>query len=203
MAEISIHKQLEAKIKKRGRGSILFPADFYTLGSTEAVKKILLRLEKQGILTRLAFGIYLYPKQSKLIGNITPSLEEIANAIAIRDRARIVPTGSYALNALGLSTQVPLNAVYLTDGAARKVKVGKRTILFKKASPKNLSAVGTISGLAIQALKAIGEGKVSVAEEQQLLKFLKKENQEVLKQDIALAPEWIKIIMKKALKETA
>ncbi len=201
MAELSIHKQIEARIKKRGRGSILFPADFYTIGSTEAVKKILLRLEKQGLLTRLAFGIYLYPKQSKLLGNITPSLEEITKAIAKRDKARIVPTGSYALNALGLSTQVPLNAVYLTDGAARKVKVGKRTILFKKASPKNLAAVGTISGLAIQALKAIGEGKVSIEEEQQILKLLKKEPKGTLSQDIALAPEWIKIIMKKALIE--
>jgi len=201
MAELSIHKQIEARIKKRGRGSILFPADFYTIGSTEAAKKILLRLEKQGMLTRLAFGIYLYPKQSKLLGNITPSLEEIAKAIAKRDKARIVPTGSYALNALGLSTQVPLNAVYLTDGAARKVKVGKRTILFKKASPKNLAAVGTISGLAIQALKAIGEGKVSTNEEQQILKLLKKEPKETLSLDIALAPEWIKIIMKKALTE--
>ena len=177
----------------------MFPADFYSLGSTEAIKKILLRLEKQGMLIRLAFGIYLYPKQSKLLGNITPSLEEIAKAIAKRDKARIVPAGSYALNALGLSTQVPLNAVYLTDGAARKVKVGKRTILFKKASPKNLAAVGPISGLAIQALKAIGEGRVIIEEEQQLLKLLKKENQEALKQDIALAPEWIKIIMKKAI----
>ncbi len=201
MAELSIHKQIEARIKKRGRGSILFSADFYTIGSTEAVKKILLRLEKQGLLTRLAFGIYLYPKQSKLLGNITPSLEEITKAIAKRDKARIVPTGSYALNALGLSTQVPLNAVYLTDGAARKVKVGKRTILFKKASPKNLAAVGTISGLAIQALKAIGEGKVSIEEEQQILKLLKKEPKGTLSQDIALAPEWIKIIMKKALIE--
>ena len=202
MAEFSLHKQIEALIKKRGRGSIMFPPDFYTIGSTEAVKKILLRLEKQGMLTRLAFGIYLYPKQSKLLGNITPSIEEIAKAIAQRDKARIVPTGSYALNGLGLSTQVPLNAVYLTDGAARKVKVGKRTILFKKASPKNLAAVGTISGLAIQALKAIGEGKVSIEEEQKVLNLLKKENQEALKQDIALAPEWIKIIMKKALTET-
>lgn len=199
MADLSIHKQIEARIKKLGRGCILFPADFYSLGSTEAIKKILLRLEKQGMLIRLAFGIYLYPKQSKLLGNITPSLEEIAKAIAKRDKARIVPAGSYALNALGLSTQVPLNAVYLTDGEARKVKVGKRTILFKKASPKNLAAVGPISGLAIQALKAIGEGRVIIEEEQQLLKLLKKENQEALKQDIALAPEWIKIIMKKAI----
>ena len=199
MAENSIHKQIEALIKERGRGSIIFPADFYDSGSTEAIKKTLLRLEKQGMLIRLAFGIYLYPKQSNLLGNITVSIDEVAKAIAKRDRARIVPTGSYALNALGLSTQVPLNAVYLTDGVARKVKVGKRIILFKKASPKNLAALGPVSGLAIQALKAIGEDNLTKEEEQKLIKLLKKENQEALKHDIALAPEWIKIILKKGL----
>ena len=68
-----------------GRGAILFPADFADAGSAEVVKKVLLRLEHQGFLKRLAFGIYLYPKQSKLLGSLTPSLEEIAKAIAQRD----------------------------------------------------------------------------------------------------------------------
>ena len=133
MAEISIHKKIENRIKEKGKGAILFPTDFLDLGGTEVTKKVLLRLEEKGFLKRLAFGIYLYPKQSKLLGTLTPTLEEIAKAIAQRDAARIVPTGIYALNRLGLSTQVPLNAVYLTDGAARKVKVGNRNILFKKS----------------------------------------------------------------------
>ncbi|MEI6062379.1 MAG: DUF6088 family protein [Bacteroidota bacterium] len=199
MAEISIHKQIESKIKKRGRGAIIFPADFADAGSAEVVKKVLLRLEHQGFLKRLAFGIYLYPKQSKLLGSLTPSLEEIAKAIAQRDAARIVPTGIYALNRLGLSTQVPLNVVFLTDGASRKVQVGKRNILFKKTSPRNLAAVGEISSLVIQALKAIGDGKVGQDEENKLLELMKKESQENIKNDLAIAPEWIRKIMRKAL----
>lgn len=200
MQELSIHKQIESRIKKGGRGAILFASDFADLGSKEVVKKVLLRLEKQGMLQRLAFGIYSYPKQNKLVGLVTPSIEEIAHAIAKRDKARIVPTGSYALNALGLTTQVPLNAVYLTDGASRRVRIGKRTILFKKASPKNLAAIGAISGLVIQALKAIGEGNVTEPEERKILELLKKEKQDNLRSDISLAPEWIQKIMRKALK---
>lgn len=200
MQELSIHKQIESRIKKGGRGAILFASDFADLGSKEVVKKVLLRLEKQGMLQRLAFGIYSYPKQNKLVGLVTPSIEEIAYAIAKRDKARIVPTGSYALNALGLTTQVPLNAVYLTDGASRRVRIGRRTILFKKASPKNLAAIGGISGLIIQALKAIGEGNVTEPEERKMLELLKKEKQDNLRSDISLAPEWIQKIMRKALK---
>ena len=184
-----------------GRGSILFPSDFADLGSTEVVKKALLRMEQQGMLNRLAFGIYLYPKQSKLLGSLTPTIEDIAKAIADRDKARIVPTGVYAMNALGLSTQVPLNAAYLTDGAARKIKVGKRTILFKKTTPRNLAAIGNISGLVIQALKAIGEGKVEPHEEKRVLELLNNESQENLKHDIAIAPEWIRKILRKSFKE--
>ena len=200
MTELSIHKQIEKRIKKKGRGAIIFPVDFTDAGGAEVVKKVLLRLEHQGLLVRLAFGIYLYPKQSKLLGSLTPTLEEIAKAIAERDAARIVPTGVYALNRLGLSTQVPLNAVYLTDGAARKVQVGKRNILFKKTSPRNLAAVGPISSLVIQALKAIGDGNVEPNEETKILEVLKKESQENIKNDLSIAPEWIRKIMRKALK---
>lgn len=200
MSEISVHKQIESRIKKRGRGLILFTSDFSDLGGVEVVKKVLLRLEKQGMLQRISFGVYTYPKQSKLLGNLTPPLEDVAKAIARRDKARIVPTGSYAMNALGLSTQIPMSLVYLTDGAARRVRVGKRTIQFKKASPRTLSAEGPISGLAIQAMKAIGEGKVTQEEERKILEILKKEKKENLRKDIALAPEWIRKIMKNALK---
>ena len=101
---------------------------------------------------------------------IIPSTEAIAEAIRKRDKARIVPTGSMALSALGLSTQVPMNVVFLTDGAARKIDLGKRKILFKKSAPKNLSAIGKISGLVIQALKEIGKGNVAESEMQIILR---------------------------------
>jgi hypothetical protein len=199
MADISIHKKIESRIKKAGRGSIFFPADFADLGNAEVVKKVLLRLEAQGLLKRLAFGIYLYPKHSKLLGSVTPSLEDIAKAIAERDAARIIPTGVYALHRLGLSTQVPLNTIYLTDGAARKVKVGNRSIIFKKTSPRNLAFIGPISRLAIQALKTLGNEQVTADEEKKILELLKNEGQENIMKDMAIAPEWIRKILKKAL----
>ena len=134
-----------------------------------------------------------------MIGPLTPSAEEVAEAIAKRDKIRTVPTGSYALNALGLSTQVPMNIVLLTDGSPREIKIGKRTIKFKKTTPKNLMAKGKISRLVIQALKEIGNGKVTTAEEQKIVDLLRKEDEKDLKHDIALAPVWIQKTMEKAL----
>ena len=196
----SIEKQIEKSIKCKPKGCLILPDDYLDFGSSDAIRKALGRIEDRGVIIRVAHGIYVRPKVSKLIGIITPSAEEIAEAIAKRDRARTVPTGSYALNALGLSTQVPMNIVLLTDGSPREIKVGKRTIKFKKTTPKNLLAKGKISRLVIQALKEIGNGKVTTEEEQKMIELLKTENEKELKHDIALSPAWIKKIMIKALK---
>lgn len=195
----SVESHIEKSIKSKPKGSLVLPSDFMQYGTAKAVQKSLERLEDKGIIIRVAQGIYVRPKISKLIGPLTPSAEEVAEAIAKRDRIRTVPTGSYALNALGLSTQVPMNIVLLTDGSPREIKIGKRTIKFKKTTPKNLLAKGKISRLVIQALKEIGNGKVTAEEEQKILDLLRKEDVKDLKHDIALAPVWIQKIMKKAL----
>jgi DNA-directed RNA polymerase subunit K/omega len=194
---LSIENQIEKVINTKRKGSLILPDDFIDYGSSEAIRKALDRLEDKKIIIRVAHGIYVQPKISQLIGPLTPSAEEIAEAIAKRDRIRTIPTGSYALNALGLSTQVPMKIVLLTDGSPREIKVGKRTIKFKRTTPKNLMAKGKISRLVIQALKEIGNGKVKIEEEQKILELLKKENEKDLKHDIALAPVWIQKIMKK------
>jgi hypothetical protein len=195
----SIEKQIERSIKSKPIGSLVLPDDYLSYGSSDAVRKALDRLQDKKVLVRVAQGIYVRPKISKLIGPLVPSAEEVAEAIAKRDKIRTVPTGSYALNALGLSTQVPMNIVLLTDGSPREIKVGKRKIKFKKTTPKNLMAKGKISRLVIQALKEIGNGKVNEAEEKKILELLKKEDVKDLKYDIALAPVWVQKIMKKAL----
>jgi len=186
-------------LKLHPKGSVLFVDDFLDFGNSESIKKALLRLKEKEILIRMAHGIYLYPKIDKELGVLFPSTEDIAKAIARRDKARIVPTGVNALNKLGLSTQVPMKVVYLTDGAARSIKIGKRTITFKNTSPKNLLAQSEISSLIIQALKAIGQSKV---DDETLLKIqilLKKEKIENIMNDAKLAPAWINKLLKQAI----
>ena len=195
----STEKQIKDIILKTKRGTLLFPEDFNTYGSSEAVRLALHRLEKQEVVKRVAQGIYARPIISKYVGEVLPSAEVVAKGIAKRDRIRIVPTGVYALNALGLSTQIPMKLVFLTDGAPREIKIGKRSIKFKKTTPKNLLAKGEISSLVLQALREIGIDKTTEAEEKIIIALLKKENPSNLEHDIQLAPVWIKKIMQKAL----
>lgn len=186
-------------IKSKPKGVLLFPDDFNHLGTPVAIRKALQRLKEKGLVKQVAHGIYVRPKISELIGEIMPTAEEVAKGIAKRDKIKLVPTGSYALNALGLSTQVPMNLVFLTDGAARTIKVGKRTIKLKRTTPKNLLAKGEVSALVIQALREIGKDKFTKTEIQKILELLKTEDKKTLQHDINLAPAWIKKIMQQAL----
>lgn len=188
-------------VKSKPKGALLFPDDLNHLGTPVAIRKALQRLRGKGFLKQVAHGIYVRPKISELIGKVMPTAEEVAKGIAKRDKIKLVPTGTYALNALGLSTQVPMNLVFLTDGAARTIKVGKRTIKLKRATPKNLLAKGEISGLVIQALREIGKDKPTETEIQKITALLKKEDKKKLLHDIELAPAWIKEIMQQAIEK--
>ena len=187
----SIENKVLEYLKHRQKGKMYFTNDFATLGTSESIRKSLSNLVKKDILIRLTQGIYLYPKIDKELGVLYPSVDDVCRAIAKRDKARIEPTGIFALHSLGLSTQIPVNVVYLTDGIPRKIKYGNRTIKFKKTAPKNLAMKGKVSSLVITALKQIGKENVSQEVELQLTKALKKESVENVKHDAQLAPVWI------------
>ncbi|MEI9945847.1 MAG: DUF6088 family protein [Chitinophagaceae bacterium] len=187
----STHSFIASKISQSKKGTLIFPSDFRSLGTEPGIKTALARLEKEGMLKRLARGIYLVPDHDPLLGIKYPSLEEIAEAIAKRDHARIRPAGTYALHKLGLSTQVPMNLVYLTDGAPRKVKIGKGSIKFKATTAKKLSLKGKISSLVIQALEELGQKNVTSNIWEQIRPILKREDPVILAKDMKLAPAWI------------
>ena len=191
MAE-SIEFQVFSRIKKSKEGTLYFVDNFEAIANAKSANKALERLVLSGELYRVAMGIYVRPMKDKVVGIVLPDIEDIAVAIAKRDKARIVPTGSYALYRLGLTTQVPLNVVYATDGSPRKIKIGKQTITFKKTSPKNLAAIGDISKLVIQALRTIGKDQVTEADIQKIKELLKNEKTHHLQNDLKLAPQWIK-----------
>ncbi|MGL4908912.1 MAG: DUF6088 family protein [Bacteroidales bacterium] len=191
----STHSKIESTIKKKRRGKIIFANDFSEYGTSYAVRHTLSRLCKSGIILRLGEGIYLYPKIDKELGLgvLYPSIETIARSIAKKNKARIVPTGVYALNRLGLSTQVPANAVYLTDGSPRRIKIGEgQGILFKHTAPKNLSFKSDLIMLIVFALKEISKEKVKQEHLEKLKRVLTQVSKDEIAQDIKLMPEWIK-----------
>lgn len=197
----STARKIENSIENLGRGKIFFADDFVSMGSAENIRQTLLRCAKSNKIVRVAKGIYYYPQiDDKLgLGALMPSYDQIANAIAERAHARIIPTGDYALNVLGLSTQVPMNSVYLTDGTPRKIEIsGGRGIVFKKTTPKNLSFKNRLAMLITSALKSIKQENVTPEQIEHIGKLLRKEDKDSVLADLALMPIWIRKIVTKA-----
>ena len=195
----NIEQKVFNKMKRTKPGTLFFIEQFSELAEQAAIRKALQRLKENEKIVRVAQGIYVIPKESELVGKIIPGAEEVIAAIAKKDQFRIVPTGIQAQHLLGLSTQVPMKLVYLTDGAPRTIHIGKQTINLKKTIPKNLIAKGEISGLVIQALKTIGKDKLEEKIETIILEQLKNEKPENILHDSKLAPAWIATILKKAI----
>jgi hypothetical protein len=192
----SIDSRIIAAIQRRGRGSVFVPNDFLELGSREAIDIVLHRLARKGTIRRLARGIYDYPKEHPVLGLLTPSAEMIAQAIAGRDHLRLQPAGAYAANALGLSEQVPAQAVFLTDGPTRTVKVGTLAIQLRRTTAKSMAAAGRLSGLLIQALRALGKEHLTQERKEHLKRTIPVSKRRELLKDIKLAPIWMQPIFR-------
>ena len=196
----SIDSRLLSRIRGRGRGAVIVPGDFLDLGSRQAVDVTLHRLAKKGTIRRLARGLYDYPKEHPVLGKLSPTSDTIARALAGRDRTRIQPTGAYAANILGLSEQVPARAEFLTDGPSRTVRVGKLTIQFKRTTPRNMAASGKLSGLVIQALRALGEKHVTLERIDHLKRTIPAEKRSELLADLSVAPGWMRRLLREIAK---
>lgn len=195
----STEKKIERRLRGKGRGSIVFQQDYADCGTPSAINSTFFRLYTDGVLIRLAHGIYYYPKEDKEygLGIVFPSVEDIAQAIAKRDKAKIVPTGAYALNRLGLSTQIPMNVVFLTNGAPRRIKIGDgHGILFKHSSSgKNFAYKSELMMLVVTAMRTISEEKMTEERRNMFIEHVRTVSDSEFNHDIKLAPAWVRKIL--------
>lgn len=126
-----------------------------------------------------------------VLGAVMPSADAIASALAGRDRLRLRPSGAYAANLLGLSEQVPAKVVFLTDGATRTVRVGSTTIQLRRTTPRNMATAGRLSGLLIQALRALGRRHVTPRRIAHLKRTIPAAERRPLIKELRFAPAWM------------
>lgn len=199
----SISSQIENKIKRSKPGQIILPSDFKDLGTSTAIRKTLSRLVDQKVLVRMGQGVYVIPIHDKLFGEVLPSMEEIAASLAEKEHVKIMPTGQYALNKIGLSNQVPMKMVFLTNGTKKNITIGKSSIVFQPTTTKKLAMVGSISSLLFLGLEELDLNRLTESELEKIIDLLKKEDQNNLKHDLKLAPARISdFVIKNFLKQT-
>lgn len=189
------------KVKKRifgkGRGFVFTPADFLDLGARSGVDQALSRLAAKGTIRRLSQGLYDYPKSSQRLGLLSPDPDAMAQALARKDKHVLQISPARAANMLGLTTQVPAQAVYFTDGPSRTRTIGRQTIHMKHASQKRLAGAGRLSGAVFQALRYVGQDGVDDQVIGKLRSALGAEDRaDLLKQSLAV-PEWMRPVAHK------
>jgi len=185
------HK-IRSHIKAMERGTV-FLSNTFSLKDRAVLRVILSRLVKEGLIKRLGPGLYLYPRYSPVLGTYaTPSLDDIAMAIVANDTANIAYPGVHAMNKLGLSTQVPTNAVFLTDGSSRKIKLEDgRTLVFKRVAAKNFAYTSAIMQMIVFALREIGKEDLSEEKIARIQRILLTVPADDFHTDVHLAPEWV------------
>jgi hypothetical protein len=200
---MSVEDKILRRIRGKPVGWVFTPSHFLDQGSYGAVVLALKEICDRGRIRRLARGLYDNPKTHPKLGFLTPSAEQIVEAISTKEHTRIQPTGAYAANILGLSTQVPAKLVFLTDGPNKRVIVGNRIIELKNRAPSSMAGAGKISGLAIQALKHIGQKQFTTDHLQQLRRNLSNDQIQQLIKDIPMAPAWIANVFRKLNEESS
>lgn len=192
----TVEQKIRAKITYAKYGEVFFVSSFPRF-NVEYVTKLLAQFEKEGLITRLAKGIYVKARKTRF-GVVYPPIFEIAREIAKRDKARIISTGDTAANKLGFSTQVPMNACFLTSGSSRKLTLGGRTITLKHASPKNFAYRGKLMPELVQAFRSIGENNITEADEKRVSQLLHETpEEETIEHDLLLAPVWVRQIIRR------
>ena len=198
----SVENKILRRIRGKPKGWVFSANNFWDIGSAESVRKALKKICDRDRIQRIARGLYHNPKTHPKLGVLAPTPEEIVAAIRTNQHTKTQPTGAYAANLLGLSTQVPGKVIFLTDGPDKQLKVGKRTIQLKRKSPRSMAGAGSITGLFIHALKYIGEKRFTERHLKILKETLSSTQKKRIKKDIKLAPAWIAAVIRKLDKES-
>jgi len=180
---------------------VFTPGQFLDLADRRAIASALKRQTDSGHLRQLTRGLYDYPRRHATLGLLAPTADAVATALSGRDEVRLQPSGAYAANLLGLSEQVPMKIVFLTDGPSRVVKVGPMTIQLRRTTPRNMAAAGRLAGLLTQALRHLGKEHITPERIAHLRRTLPASERRSLVRNLKLAPVWMHPIMRELAKD--
>ncbi len=184
--------------------AVFVASDFADSAEINTVRQCLSRLELAGDIQRIMPGVYYQPVYSQLLGEFeAPSPRHVAAALARKFNWTIAPAGATALNQLGLSTQVPAQWTYISDGPYNSFSFGNTVIEFKHRNNKEISGMSDMSALVIQALKALGKSNIDDAVISKLQRLLSDEQKAALLTEAKQTTAWVYQLIKRICKEEA
>jgi hypothetical protein len=200
---ILTEKKVIARIRAHGRGFV-FTTKLFTAVADDSgsIRTALTRLVQKKAIRRLAHGLYDLPVIHPQLGEIMPSTEKVIAAIVASEAIEVQPTGAYAANLLGLSTQLPMRIELYTNGPKKTIRFGKQEILLKPTTPRNMVGAGTKAGLILLALRQIGKENVTTEMINHIKSQLDEKDVKQIKKQAPYAPAWIAKIMRTLVNES-
>lgn len=199
----TIYAKINELISQANPETVFVASDFSHIAPINTVRQCLSRLEKSQQIVRIIRGVYYQPAYSELLQEYeAPSPHHVAMALARNFGWTIAPSGSAALNMLGLSTQVPAHWAFVSDGPYRRFSFGNITIEFKHCSAKEISGISPKTALVIQAIKALGKEGIDERSLQRIRRNLSPEEKTCLLTETQRTTAWIYEAIKKVCKET-
>jgi len=195
----SIKETVRSRVIEWGRGRIFFAQDFAYLDAPENVRQALCALTNEGYIHRLARGIYCFPRMvgENSMKTILPTNDTIAEAVAQKARIRIVPEGQQAAYLTGLTSVQLSKYTWLTDGAPRKISLGKQgTIIFEHTSEMRIFSFEneTIQLLSL-AIRALGLENIGEFEKHIIKNKLAPIPEKVIQKELNLCPAWVQDVI--------
>jgi hypothetical protein len=116
--------RIRERIEKAAPAGVWSRADFLNIGSPNAVEKALQRLANRGAIRRPYRGLYDKPGTSRLTGKMLfPPRSSYVDAIARRDKLRVLVDGMTAANDLGPTTAAPARSTIYADTYPRAIEI--------------------------------------------------------------------------------
>ncbi len=184
--------QIEKRIKSYPYGTAFSASDFLDVADANSVSQALNRIEKEGQIRRVINGIYDKPAYSQLVQEYAvPRVDKVADALARRFNWHIAPSGDTALNILHVSTQVPNEWEYVSDGPYRDYMIGKVPLKFKHVMPREINGYSAMTVMVIQGIRAIGKDNMTQEQTNRFASVITDQDKETLLREARTASGWI------------
>lgn len=191
-----------SRIYGNGRGWVFSQVDFADLAGATTVNSVFLRLVEEGTIRRVRTGLYDYPRYSDLLQRtLGPDIFQVANALARKFRWEIQPDGASALNLMGLSTQVPAQYLFHSDGPTRQYDIDGTKISFKRVATREMKFKYPESAVIVHGLKSLGPDHINEKIIAKVRKWLPESKRSQVLRDTKAVTQWVRAAIREACKE--
>ena len=182
---------IRQRIKAMPVGEPFSPVVFLAYGTRASVDQTLSRLVKAGNVERVTRGVFVRPEASRFVGKVMPEPLKVAQIVAKATGAIVQVHGAEAARRLRLTTQVPTQAVFMTSGPSKSIRVGKMRIRLQHVCQRKLVLAGRPAGLALAAMWYLGRTEVTPALVDKIRRRLGPTEFEVLRSAAPAMPAWM------------